>query len=343
MKKLLSLLLAFSFLIGTTQGFVYNEVKAEETTEDKTGTVTFYINNNVFDTETCTIGERYILPDASQINVTGYTFEGWEDGEGKPVTASTIWSGNERCIAKLRPIQKKIAFIVGSNTYYYIQTYDQPWVLPPAPQVTGFNFFGWVDNNGVSIGDSDTFTRLDITSVTATLEPTTSGDDIYVKNDEDEKSEAKPNHVETTGTVTITDAKKSGKFIVCKIACEKSGVRYQVQTCTKSSFSKGVKTAYTRKKTFSIKPRSSSGDIRPTYIRARAYTLTEKRRKIVKYGKKGKNGYKKKKVYYKTYSVRKYTKWSKLVRVEKYKTEITGGRSGNRKKAVWRWRTSYNL
>lgn len=345
MKKFLCLLLAVSLLVGIGNHFTYNEVKAEEdtggSTEVVTGQVTFYVNGEVFDTKVLTKGERYILPDSNLINITGYTFEGWEDGVGTPVTASTIWNGNESCIAKLRPIQKKISFIVGSNTYYYVQTYNQPWVLPPTPQVSGFNFCGWKDNTGTSVGSTDKFTGLNITSVTAVLEPITTGDNIWVKNDDNEKSESKPeNKVASSGVVTITSAEKSGKFINCKITCEESDVRYQIQTCKNDSFGKSKKTVYSRKKSFSVKPRSSTGK---TYIRARAYTLEKKKRKIVKYGKKKKNGYKKKRVYYKTYTVRHYTQWSKMVCVEKYRTDIIGGKNNNRTKSVWRWRASYNL
>ena len=105
-------------------------------------------------------------PTAAQI--PGYTFNGWVDGNGDPVTDATRVTGAMTVVADLTPIVTppttyKVTFkLFDTDTVAYAEIDvvsgdeigGQMPADPTAAQIPGYTFNGWVDENGDPVTDA---------------------------------------------------------------------------------------------------------------------------------------------------------------------------------------------
>ena len=83
---------------------------------------------------------------------TGYTFEGWEDENGNPVTSATVVTGNVIVNAVFSVNEYTLTFDPdnGDTPFDILVTFGQAIgaQMPADPTKVGFTFMGWEDQNG---------------------------------------------------------------------------------------------------------------------------------------------------------------------------------------------------
>ena len=149
------------------------QITAEYTVNDYT--LTFNPDNGeAVTTITVTYGDAIGLQMPSDPTKSGWTFMGWEDQNGNPVTDTTIVEGDMQITAVWQQVvvgSFTVTFVVDGATYETITVADGAPIggqMPDDPVVTGKNFLGWKDQNGNAVSSGTTVTE-DLT-VTAELE-----------------------------------------------------------------------------------------------------------------------------------------------------------------------------
>ena len=113
---------------------------------------------------TFNIEEDYVLPDASKVDCLGYTFNGWVDADGNPVTELEVTEETTVDGITLYPDFELVNYPISyknadeTDFSYFVEDYvpgatfniEEDYVLPDASKVDrlGYTFNGWVDADG---------------------------------------------------------------------------------------------------------------------------------------------------------------------------------------------------
>ncbi len=86
------------------------------------------------------------LPTSSAMTRTGYNFQGWKDGSGNTVTASTVINSDIACTAQWTAKNFTVYFNANGGTVSPTSksvTYDSAYGALPTPEIDGSTFLGW--------------------------------------------------------------------------------------------------------------------------------------------------------------------------------------------------------
>lgn len=157
------------FIVVTSKDGTQTNLYTLEVYRSYSVNVTYYVNNNVINTDTAYTGYEYTI-DYKPI-LEGYKFNYWQDEQGNEVS-STILVGTSNFFANITANSYKCNIDVnGGNkldTTEYTFTYAQQFVLP-VPTRQGYTFLGWYADelqitkaNGESLDEWNSLNRLDL-------------------------------------------------------------------------------------------------------------------------------------------------------------------------------------